>query len=842
MPTEYELLQAICRQSFASFAKKAFNIIEPGTVFEWSWHLDCISEHLQAQFNSDDEVRKLIINIPPRCLKSVLVAQLYPAWVLGNAPSHQFIGASYAHTLAERNVIKCRQILKSDWYMDTFQNTTIVQSQQDYFTTTQGGQYKGSGIGGTITGFGCFAGDTEIITDKGIMPISSIKLGINCTKALSYNHSSAIFEWKEIQASRTITSKDIYEIRTSSGRKINCTGNHPLYTNRGYVRADSLCEGDKLVEAYFLDNSKVQGVCDNIPEESSGVCEESKEWRNGYLLQPPVSMQNTKRSKDSSPKTLYGMWQRIKEFKSKVLFIEVLREFYKNLTRYKLSILCQSIQADFALNSNMLQSMCGENTFTTHERQEQPKIQRWKFLQCGLSKHEAKSIKPRQSQLRSVREAAEDNYNVHKPNQNKFSSASHRRECAEQCDAESSNFMQQLSYYASQEDTVALVKRIHSQTIPVYDLQIADNNNFFANGILAHNCSTLVIDDPISPKEAGSDTIRLTAISEIRSTLFSRFNKFADGKLIMIMQRLHEQDPTGDLLADGGYYHLKLPAENKGKTINYSRGSKTWTMEAGDLLTPRLKRADLNELCLNLTEYNYVGQYLQDPVPLGGGEFKEAWLQVYHQGSIKPKEMNVVILVDQAGGEELNKRKKKLSDWTVYAVVGLAADNNYYLLDMIRDRLNPTERVDTMFMLHRKWNALCGKPPKVGVEQIGMMTDAHYIREKQRQDAYHFSVTELGGTQIKEERIRWLIPIMQQHRFYIPPTLAYVDSQDRKFDLIAEMKGEMASFPKARWDDILDTLSRLGNADLSLQFPKVKANMTQRALQRPEQPDSWENW
>ncbi len=509
MATDYQILQALCRENFGAFAQKAFTIIEPGTQLEWTWSLDCMAEHLQAQYEGDLEVKRMIMTIPPRCLKSVMVAQLYPAWVMGKEPHHQFIGASYAHSLAERNVVKCRHIMKHDWYRDTFKDTIIEQDQKDYFTTTQSGQYKGTGIGGTITGFGC-------------------------------------------------------------------------------------------------------------------------------------------------------------------------------------------------------RSLC--------------------------------------------------------------------------------------------------------------------------------------IDDPISPKEAGSDTIRLNAISEIRSTLFSRFNKFSDGRLALIMQRLHEQDPAGDLLKDGGYYLLKLPAENKGKTISYSRNNKTWIMESNQLLTPRLTRQDLDELRLNLTEYNYVGQYLQDPVPLGGGEFKESWLQLYHSGATKPTEMNIVILVDQAGGEEMNRKKKKLSDWTVFTVIGLASDNNYYLLDMIRDRFNPTDRVDTLFMLHRKWNQLSGKPPKVGVEQIGMMTDAHYIREKQKQDSYHFSIVEVGGNQIKEERIRWLIPIMQQHRFYIPATLPYVDTQGRHFDLITELKGEMASFPKARWDDILDTISRLGNVDLCLQFPRVKANMVQRAMRKSEEPDNWEQW
>ena len=66
----------------------------------------------------------------------------------------------------------------------------------------------------------------------------------------------------------------------------------------------------------------------------------------------------------------------------------------------------------------------------------------------------------------------------------------------------------------------------------------------------------LLIDDPVNPQEAMSDTIRQSTNSEIRSTLFSRFNDYDKGRLVMIMQRLHEADPTGELLALGGYHHL----------------------------------------------------------------------------------------------------------------------------------------------------------------------------------------------------------------------------------------------------------------------------------------------
>lgn len=154
MVTDYQALQALCRTNFGAFTRKAFSLIEPGTDFETNWHIDCIAEHLEACYRG--EIKRLIINIPPRSLKSFSVAQSFPAWVMGKTPTQKFIMASYAYSLAEDNVRKCRSIMRDDWFKDTFRSTIIRpdQDQKHYFETTQGGMYYGAGIGGTIIGKG----------------------------------------------------------------------------------------------------------------------------------------------------------------------------------------------------------------------------------------------------------------------------------------------------------------------------------------------------------------------------------------------------------------------------------------------------------------------------------------------------------------------------------------------------------------------------------------------------------------------------------------------------------------------------------------------------------------
>lgn len=391
--------------------------------------------------------------------------------------------------------------------------------------------------------------------------------------------------------------------------------------------------------------------------------------------------------------------------------------------------------------------------------------------------------------------------------------------------------------------------RIDSRQNEKHNMWTTERGMYYSSAIMSvtgRGTDFFVLDDPVNPKEAMSDTIRTDTNDTIHSTVPTRFNDLRKQYWLMIMQRLHDDDPTGHfVLNDPRWFLLKLPGENKTeKPISYTLGDKTWTMEPGELLFPeRLTRKVLDELLDDLLPYNYAGQILQEPVPIGGGEFKHEWVMRYAQGAIKPKEMNVVILVDPAGGEELNKRKKKLSDWTAMMVVGLGTDNNYYLLDAIRDRLNPTDRINTLFMLHRKWNALCGKPPKVGYEKYGMMTDTHYIAEKKRTDAYNFNLIELGGAMMKEERIRRLIPDMQNSRWYFPDNMIYIDNEGRKFDLVQEiLTSEMPTFPRARFDDMLDALSRIYEENLSMVFPKPKLNMVDKAMRSRQMADSWENF
>lgn len=353
-----------------------------------------------------------------------------------------------------------------------------------------------------------------------------------------------------------------------------------------------------------------------------------------------------------------------------------------------------------------------------------------------------------------------------------------------------------------------------------------------------------ILDDPNKPDEALSDIIRIKTNDWIDNTFMSRMNDRTTGRLINVMQRVHEDDVTGHLIEKGSYTVLKLPAEAH-RPVKYHIHGIDYTMRKDDLLHPaRLPREVLTELRNDLGEYSYAGQYLQEPVPIGGGLFKPAWIQYFDISKFNLKTCNVFILCDPAGvGGETTRRKK--SDWTSFQVVGLSTDNNYYLLDMVRDKFNPTERIDALFDLHRKWNAHTVKPPKVGYESYGLQSDLHYIREKQNADSYRFSLVPLGGSMSKNDRIGRLIPDMQNGRWYFPNKIIYTDTRGLSYDLVAEMiNGEMATFPFSKHDDCLDALSRVYDEDMEAKFPKLAkpARLVGPDFMMNESNNDWRNF
>lgn len=161
LPTQKQVEQELCKRSLHEFVIHAWKIVEPETVFKDNWHIEAICNYLEATLRGD--FRNLIINIPPRHMKSLLVNVFFPAWVWTFAPSKKFLFASYGEDLAIRDSQKCRDLIQSNWYQNRWElPLKSDQNRKDRFTNVKEGYRISVGVGGSATGEG---GDFIIVDD-----------------------------------------------------------------------------------------------------------------------------------------------------------------------------------------------------------------------------------------------------------------------------------------------------------------------------------------------------------------------------------------------------------------------------------------------------------------------------------------------------------------------------------------------------------------------------------------------------------------------------------------------------------------------------------------------------
>ena len=157
-----DLKREILKNDLATFIHKTFNTVNHGVKYNHNWHIDLLAEYLK-EVNAGN-IKRLIINIPPRSLKSVCVSVAFPAWLLGNKPNSRIIVASYSELLSLKHSTDCRLVVSSKWFANTFPDFKLDdrQNEKHKFATTQNGYRFATSVGGSLTGEG---GDVLIVDD-----------------------------------------------------------------------------------------------------------------------------------------------------------------------------------------------------------------------------------------------------------------------------------------------------------------------------------------------------------------------------------------------------------------------------------------------------------------------------------------------------------------------------------------------------------------------------------------------------------------------------------------------------------------------------------------------------
>lgn len=127
-PIEKTLLNSLLLYDFKSFVIKVFNEVSANSVYLDNWHIDVICNELMNVL--EDKQNRLIINIPPRCMKSIICSVAFPAFILGHNPKAAVISVSYSDELSSKLALDCKKVIESAWYQEVFPSTKLSKNKK----------------------------------------------------------------------------------------------------------------------------------------------------------------------------------------------------------------------------------------------------------------------------------------------------------------------------------------------------------------------------------------------------------------------------------------------------------------------------------------------------------------------------------------------------------------------------------------------------------------------------------------------------------------------------------------------------------------------------------------
>ena len=298
---------------------------------------------------------------------------------------------------------------------------------------------------------------------------------------------------------------------------------------------------------------------------------------------------------------------------------------------------------------------------------------------------------------------------------------------------------------------------------------------------------TIAWDDPLSPEKAHSQAARDTAIRVLSETVPTRLNDPARSAIIVIMQRLHEGDPSGHIIAnDLGYDHLCIPMEYEpGRNVATSIGWTDPRTQPGELLDPvrfpvevvaRDKRA--------MGSYAWAGQMQQRPAPAGGGIFKDEWWR--YLDTAPPIEWRS-IYADTA------QKTKEANDFSVLQCWGKTREGQAVLLDMDRGKWEAPELLERARAFWRKHLAVSGKGALRSFKIEDKVSGTGLVQTLRREG---LPVQPIKRSVDKVTRAHDAAPMVESGNVVLLRSVPH----------LSDMLAEASAFPNGAHDDTLDPM------------------------------------
>jgi predicted phage terminase large subunit-like protein len=295
----------------------------------------------------------------------------------------------------------------------------------------------------------------------------------------------------------------------------------------------------------------------------------------------------------------------------------------------------------------------------------------------------------------------------------------------------------------------------------------------------------LIVDDPHNAIQASSPQLRTRAVEWFEQTFVSRLNDKKEGVIIIVMQRLHEEDLTGYLLnkANSPWQLLKLAAIEEEQTTYYI-GAKEILRKAKEPL--HAQREGHDELCQvrqELGEQAFSAQYLQLPITKKGNLIKAEWIKKYKQA---PENYNNII-----HSWDMACKPGIKNDYSVCTIWG-ELDGIYYLLNVFKERLSYPDLKKEVLSLSHKW-----QPDIILIEDKASGTSIIQDLEKEK----NLPIIAVKVLNNKQDRFMAITTFFEAGKIIIPESCDWVSSYER----------EILNFPFVANDDQADSTSQFLN-------------------------------
>src|SRR5262245_24388027 len=214
--SDRKLADTLYRNHFGAFAYAAFRALYPRMPLVPNWHIDAICYRLEQMVLGASR-RRLVLNAPPRSLKSFLVSIAFPAWLLGCSPAAKILGASYAEDLAHKFSRECRALLETRFFKRVFPSTRLNPKKisEEEFETTERGSRLAVSTGGSLTGRG---GGVLIVDDPSKADDAFSQLAL--TAAYDWFRNTALSRLDDPRNSLVIVAMQRLHVDDLSGKLI----------------------------------------------------------------------------------------------------------------------------------------------------------------------------------------------------------------------------------------------------------------------------------------------------------------------------------------------------------------------------------------------------------------------------------------------------------------------------------------------------------------------------------------------------------------------------------------------------------------------------------------------